>query len=178
MATRLAQEWFTICGGCEVTILDVGEPLMDVLPLLDIVHMPVLMDHKLYGQTGEGQVMDIPEADVGIISGSIRSEEHLHLAREMRRKSKVLVAMGTCACAGGIPALANLSTVKDLCQTVYRESISTDADGIPDREIPPLTDRVYALTEVVPVDVLAAALVIAERVGCRKSLFYRNFKHV
>jgi F420-non-reducing hydrogenase small subunit len=76
MAVRLAQEWLTICGGCEVTILDVGEPLLDILSMLDIVHMPVLMDHKLYGQTGENTMMEIPQADVGIISGGIRNEEH------------------------------------------------------------------------------------------------------
>ncbi len=29
MAVRLAEEWFAICGGCEVTILDIGEPLLD-----------------------------------------------------------------------------------------------------------------------------------------------------
>src|ERR1019366_2775336 len=46
MAARLAEEWFAICGGCEVTILDIGEPLIDVLKQVEIVHMPVLMDHK------------------------------------------------------------------------------------------------------------------------------------
>lgn len=153
MAARLAQEWFTICGGCEVTILDVGEALLDILPKLEIVHMPVLMDHKIYGQTGEKTTMEIPEADVGIISGGIRSEEHKHLAEEMRKKCKTLVAMGSCACYGGIPALANLSTVEELYQKVYRGSISTESDGIPNEQIPPLTDRVYALHEVVPVDV-------------------------
>ncbi|MGA2903967.1 MAG: hypothetical protein ABSD98_09055, partial [Candidatus Korobacteraceae bacterium] len=44
------------CGGCEVTILDIGEPLLDVLKQVEIVHMPVLMDHKLYGQTGLDRV--------------------------------------------------------------------------------------------------------------------------
>ena len=111
MAVRLAQEWLTICGGCEVTILDVGEPLIDILSKLEIVHMPVLMDHKLYGQTGEGSEMEIPQAEVGILSGSVRNEEHKHLAEEMRKKCNVLIAMGTCACSGGLPALANLSTV-------------------------------------------------------------------
>jgi hypothetical protein len=32
MAARLAAEWFAICGGCEVTILGIGEPLIDVSP--------------------------------------------------------------------------------------------------------------------------------------------------
>jgi len=36
--------------------------------------MPVIMDHKLYGQTGEDKVMNIPEADVGIITGGVRNE--------------------------------------------------------------------------------------------------------
>ncbi len=153
MAVRLAQEWFAICGGCEVTILDVGEPLLDILPQLEIVHMPVLMDHKLYGQTGEGTEPEIPEADVGIITGGIRNEENRRLAQEMRRKCKTLIAMGSCACYGGIPALANLSTVQELYEKVYRESVSTDPDGIPSEQVPPLTDRVYAVDEVVPVDI-------------------------
>lgn len=153
MTARLAQEWFTICGGCEVTILDVGEALLDILPKLEIVHMPVLMDHKLYGQTGEKKQLEIPEADVGIISGGIRTEEHKLLAQEMRKKCKTLIAMGSCACYGGIPALANQFTVEDILHKVYRDSVSTETNGLPGGEVPALTDRVYAISEVVPVDV-------------------------
>jgi F420-non-reducing hydrogenase small subunit len=150
---RLAEEWFAICAGCEVTILDIGEPLLDVLKQVQIVHMPVLMDHKLYGQTGEGTEMEIPEADIGIITGGIRTEEHRKLAREMRTKCKTLIALGTCACHGGIPALANLFTTDALREKVYRDSVSTDSNGIPGEDLPGLTDRVYAVSEVVPVDV-------------------------
>lgn len=152
MGIRLAQEWLTICGGCEVTILDLGETLLDLLSNVEIVHMPVIMDHKLYGSTGELKEIDIPAADVGIISGGIRNEEHRVIAREMRKKCTMLVAMGSCACYGGIPALANASTTEELLNTVYRESVSTESDGIPHEQIPPLTDRVYALEEVVKVD--------------------------
>lgn len=153
MPARLAQEWFAICGGCEVTILDVGEALLDILPKLEIVHMPVIMDHKLYGQTGEKTTMEIPEADVGIISGSIRTEEHKLIAQEMRKRCKTLVAMGSCACYGGIPALANLSTLEELYEKVFHDSVSTESNGIPNEQIPSLTDRVYAIHEVVKVDV-------------------------
>src|ERR1017187_843005 len=112
MAARLAEEWFAICGGCEVTILDIGEPLLDVLKQVEIVHMPVLMDHKLYGQTGEGTEMEIPAADVGLISGGIRSEEHKKLAQEMRKKCKILISLVFCACFGAIPPLATSSARK------------------------------------------------------------------
>ena len=55
---KVAEEWFAVCGGCEVSILDIGEPLLDLLPSLDFVHIPVLMDHKLYGQMGEKSARD------------------------------------------------------------------------------------------------------------------------
>jgi F420-non-reducing hydrogenase small subunit len=152
MAARLAEEWFAICGGCEVTILDIGEPLLEVLKRVQIVHMPVLMDHKLFGQTGEGKEMVIPEAEVGLIAGGIRSEEHKKLAQEMRKKCKTLIALGSCACFGGIPALANQYITPELLEKVYRDSVSTEANGIPNQQIPPLTDRVYAVHEIVPVD--------------------------
>lgn len=152
MAVRLAEEWFTICGGCEVTILDIGEPLLDVLQQVQIVHMPVLMDHKIYGQTGEKAEMEIPEAEVGMISGGIRNEEHKKLAQEMRKKCKTLIALGSCACYGGVPALANQYTTEEILEKVYRGSVSTDKDGIPHDDIPPMTDRVYAISEVVKVD--------------------------
>jgi F420-non-reducing hydrogenase small subunit len=153
MAVRLSEEWFAICGGCEVTILDIGEPLLDILEKVNIVHMPVLMDHKLYGQTGENTEMEIPEAEVGLIAGGVRSDEHRKLAQEMRKKCKILIALGSCACTGGVPALANLYTTQELTEKVYRGSKTTDTNGIPKEQIPALTDRVYAIHEVVPVDV-------------------------
>ena len=152
MAARLAEEWFAICGGCEVTILDIGEPLLDLLKKVQIVHMPVLMDHKLFGQTGERKEMEIPEAEVGLIAGGIRNEEHKKLAQEMRKKCKVLIALGSCACFGGIPALANQYITAEVLEKVYRDSVSTESNGLPREEVPPLTDRVYAVSEVVKVD--------------------------
>jgi F420-non-reducing hydrogenase small subunit len=152
MAARLAEEWFAICGGCEVTILDIGEPLLDVLKQVQIVHMPVLMDHKLFGQTGERKEMEIPEAEVGLIAGGIRNEEHKKLAQEMRKKCKTLIALGSCACFGGIPALANQYITAELLEKVYRGSVTTETNGLPNEQVPPLTDRVYAVSEVVKVD--------------------------
>ncbi|MDI6807425.1 MAG: methyl viologen-reducing hydrogenase [Candidatus Eisenbacteria bacterium] len=152
MAVRVAEEWFAICGGCEVTILDIGEALLDLLPKLQFVHMPVLMDHKLYGQTGEKKKMEIPEADVGILAGSIRNEENRELAKEMRAKCKTLIALGSCACFGGIPALANQQKLEDLYEKVYRGSKTTEPSPTPQAGIPPLTDKVYGVDEVVKVD--------------------------
>lgn len=153
MAVRIAEEWFAICAGCEVTILDIGEPLVDLLPKLEFVHMPVLMDHKLYGQKGEKKKMEIPAADIGILTGAIRNEENKELAKEMREKCKTLIALGSCACYGGIPALANQFKVDEIYEKVYRGLKTTDSAATPQTDIPPLTDRVYAVDEVVKVDI-------------------------
>jgi F420-non-reducing hydrogenase small subunit len=152
---KVAEEWLNICGGCEVTILDIGEPLLDLLPQLEFVHIPVLMDHKYFGQTGEGDtnVIEIPEADVGIISGGIRNEKELHVAEAMREKCGVIIALGSCACFGGIPALANMDTLDDLYEKVYRGSKSTEAADTPSENLPPLLDRVYAIDEKIKVDI-------------------------
>ena len=150
---KVAEEWLNICGGCEVSILDLGEKLLDVLPSLDFVHMPVLMDHKYFGQTGEKTELEIPEADVGMISGGIRNEKERHVAEEMRKKCKTLIALGSCACFGGIPALANMYKLDDLYEKVYRDSKTTEPSDTPSKDIPPLTDRVYAIDEVIKVDV-------------------------
>ncbi len=152
MAARLAEEWFAICGGCEVTILDIGEPLLDVLKQIEIVHMPVLMDHKLFGQTGEGTEMDIPAADVGLISGGIRSEEHKKLAQEMRKKCKILISSGFLRLFWRHTCTRQPVHHAELLEKVYRDSVTTEKNGLPSEEIPALTDRVYAVHEVVPVD--------------------------
>ncbi len=149
---RVAEEWLNICGGCEVAILDLGEKLLDLLPSLDFVHMPVLMDHKYYGQTGEKDELEIPEADVGMISGGIRNDKEKHVAEEMRKQCKTLIALGSCACFGGIPALANMYPLDDLYEKIFRDCKTTESSDNPVEDLPPLTDRVYALDEVIDID--------------------------
>ena len=153
MAVKVAEEWLNICGGCEVSILDIGEALLDVLPSLEFVHMPVLMDHKYFGQTGEGTQMEIPEADVGIISGGVRNEKEKHVAEEMRKKCKTLIALGSCACYGGIPAMANMWKLQEVADKVYRGSKTTESADTPKENLPPLLESLLALDEVVKVDV-------------------------
>ncbi len=150
---KIAEEWLNMCGGCECSILDIGEPLLDLLPQLEFVHMPVLMDHKYFGQTGEGKKIEIPEADVGIITGGVRNEEHKELAQEMRNKCKTMIAYGSCAVFGGLPALANMYTKEDTFNKVYKTTRSTVPSEFPSVNIPPWTDRLMAVDEVINVDV-------------------------
>ncbi len=149
----VASEWLNSCSGCEISIIDLGERLLDVLALVDFVHIPALMDHKYFGQTGKGSHLDIPEADVGLISGGIRNEEHLEVARQMRRKCRVIIALGTCATHGGIPALINEHGNQALLERYYSTETTDQPNQVPGQGLPPLLDACYALDEKIKVDV-------------------------
>lgn len=153
MAVRIAEEWLHSCSGCEIAILNIGEPLVELLSVLEFVHIPVLMDHKYYGQLGDKTELSIPEADVGIVSGGVANEEHLEILEEMRRKCKILIALGTCATHGGLPALLNSWDVTEAHKQIY-QTPTTDACAVPDQHVPKPLDRVYAVDEKVKVDLM------------------------
>ncbi len=153
MPVKIANEWLNSCSGCEIAILNLGETLLDLLPQLDFVHIPVLMDHKHYGQLGDKKEIDIPKATVGLVSGSIRNEEHLEVAHEMRKKCDILIALGTCATHGGIPALINSFTNKELFDQYYHTESTDPGAKVPDNGLSPLLDRCYALDEQIKVDI-------------------------
>jgi F420-non-reducing hydrogenase small subunit len=79
--------------------------------------------------------------DVCLFNGAIRTEENEHLAHLLRRKSKVLVAFGSCAHEGCIPGLANLFDRQSIFDRVYLEEPSVDN---PERFVPQPT---YKLPE-------------------------------
>jgi len=153
MAARVAEEWLNACSGCEISVVDLGERLLKVLELVEFVHIPVLMDHKYYGQLGDGKHIHIPEADVGIITGGIRNSEHLEVAEEMRKQCKIIVALGTCATHGGIPALANSYENQEIFDRYYSTETTDKVDFRPSDGIPELLEASYALDEKIKVDV-------------------------
>lgn len=137
------------CAGCEVAILDQGEELLNILGKISIVHAPMLMDHKYHSPESDVADLVFPKADVGIISGAIRTEEALGVAKALRESCSIIIANGSCACMGGIPALANL-----VPPAVLREGTSNLENPSEDGafELPALTSRVAALNEVITVD--------------------------
>ena len=154
MGVTTALEWLSSCSGCEIAILNIGEPLVPILTEhLDIVHAPVIMDHKYYGQCGdEGEHLTIPEAVVGIVTGSVSNEEHMEVLQEMRKKCKVLVALGSCATQGGIPALMNGQDSERSFDEIYQTASTDPGAARPDDGVPALLDRTYALDEKVKID--------------------------
>jgi F420-non-reducing hydrogenase small subunit len=156
---KLALYWAASCGGCEIAVLAINEKILDVAAAFDIVFWPVAVDAKVH------DVENMPDGfiDVCLFNGSIRTSEQEYMAQLLRKKSKVLVAFGSCAHEGCIPGLANMNNREEVFQTVYHQSPSTDnPQGIrpePKTEVPEGTlhlpvfyDSVRTLGQTVPVD--------------------------
>lgn len=125
----IAEECLNSCAGCEIALLNIGEPLLDLLPQLEFVHMPVLLDNKYYGPLGREKRLAIPQATVGLVSGGVRNSEHLEVLHTLREQVDILVALGTCAAQGGIPALANFEGVEAVLDVVYHQAPSLAQQG-------------------------------------------------
>lgn len=151
--------WAASCGGCEIAVLDLNEKILDVVGLADIVFWPVAMDIKY----NDVENFSDEYIDVCFFNGSVRNSEQEHLAKLLRKKSKILVAFGSCAHHGCIPGLANLSKREDILKTVYEETASTNnannkrpqvkfAGKEGELVIPEFYDSVRPLDRVVEVD--------------------------
>jgi NAD-reducing hydrogenase small subunit len=93
--------------------------------------------------------------DVGILTGAVSNSHQLEVAEEMRKRAKILIALGDCAVFGGICTMRNLFNTEEVLRRGYVETESTDEEGAIPRspELAKLFDRVRALNEVVKVDV-------------------------
>lgn len=152
MALRLAMEWLGSCSGCEIAFLNIGEKLISMLTGdIEIVHSPLLMDNKYTGPENKGPVT-LPSADIGFVSGGVSNEEHLTVLQEMREKCDFLVALGTCATHGGIPALMNGQDGQQAWREIFA---GEDGEGmVPRMDLPAPLDRVYAVDEKIEVDLM------------------------
>jgi F420-non-reducing hydrogenase small subunit len=156
---KFAMYWAAACGGCEIAVLNIGERILDVDAAFDIAFWPVAADFKYE------DVRNYPDRyiDLCLYNGAVRNSENKEIAHLLRQKSKVLVAFGSCASTGGIPALANLSTRDEIFSAVYLDNFSTPnptgvipqpVSQLPEGElyVPEFFEAVKSLDQVVPVD--------------------------
>jgi F420-non-reducing hydrogenase small subunit len=154
MAVSVSSEWLNACSGCEISVLNLGDVILDLIPeKLELVHIPALVDSKYFGPRGDGEKLTLPQATVGLISGAVRNAEHEEVLEEMREKVDILVALGTCATDGGIPAQANIFPNDDIFEKVFTDCPTHEPAETPTRVVPQYTDTVKAIDEVVKVDI-------------------------
>lgn len=118
---KFAMYWAASCGGCEIALLNIHEKILDVDANFEVAFWPVAMDAKYK----DVAAMDDGSILLTLFNGGIRTDENEHIAKLLRKKSQILVAFGACAIEGGIPGLANFSSMDEIFETVY-STISTE----------------------------------------------------
>lgn len=98
MKPRVAVHKFSSCDGCQLALLNLGEDLLRLNELVDIVH---------FAEAG-WYAEDTP-VELAFVEGSISTPHELERIRQVRANSKYLITMGACATAGGLQALRNMA---------------------------------------------------------------------
>ena len=80
----------TCCEGCQVAIFDLGERFLEFLTKVNIGDFRLAED-----------LPDVKHYDVAIVEGTAITKEQLRRLKIVRKKSKILIAIGACACVGG-----------------------------------------------------------------------------
>ncbi len=159
MKLKTAIYWGAGCGGCDVAVLDVNEKILTVAEKMDLLFWPIAMDFKY----DDVRAMKDGELDIVLYNGAVRNSENEEIAQLLRKKSKTMVALGSCAHLGGLIGLANFHTRDDILKRVYLETESTMnvegtipqevwKNGNEELDLPRFYNNVRALNQVVDVD--------------------------
>jgi sulfhydrogenase subunit delta len=121
---------FACCEGCQLQIANMGEDLLDVLSVVDVVEFREVMSEKWDG-----------DVDVAIIEGSITNPHAAERVKKIRERAKIVFAYGSCATIGGVNGMKNAFDLEDIRKYVYGD----DYKFFP-------TDLTRAVHQVVKVD--------------------------
>ncbi len=100
---------FTSCEGCQLNKLNLENHILDLLEHVEIVEFREAMDDRA------------DSYDIAFIEGSISTPTCVERIHDIRRRAKILVALGSCASIGGINAMKNLQPIEDVREIVYGE---------------------------------------------------------
>ncbi|HEY5904093.1 MAG TPA: hypothetical protein VIU39_16190 [Anaerolineales bacterium] len=144
---KFAMYWAAACGGCEIAVLNTHEKILDVDTNFEVVFWPIAMDAKYK----DVEAMEDGSILLTLFNGGIRSDENEHIARLLRRKSKILVAFGSCANEGCIPGLANLSDSREIVGTAFSTPTTDNPHGIYPRTSVDVPEGELRLPAILPV---------------------------
>ena len=121
-APTLAVWKLTSCDGCQLTLLDCEDELLALAGAVRIAQFTEASSRVLPGPY-----------DISLVEGSVSTPDEEIRVRRIRAESRVLVAIGACATAGGIQALRNFADVEEFRSIVYAhpEHIRTLATATP-----------------------------------------------
>ncbi|WP_010585296.1 NADH-quinone oxidoreductase subunit B family protein [Schlesneria paludicola] len=105
---RLAVFKFASCDGCQLSLLDAEDELLELCDRVDIAHFAEASSDLQSGPY-----------DVALVEGSITTDEDAARILRVRRDSHFLITIGACATAGGIQALRAWGDLDEWVASVY-----------------------------------------------------------
>jgi sulfhydrogenase subunit delta len=113
---------FSSCDGCQLTLLDCEDELLQIAGRVQIAQF----------LEASSAVVEGP-FDVSLVEGSVTTPHEIDKIHEVREQSRVLIAIGACATSGGIQALRNFADVDGFTRAVYAtpDYITTLAQSTP-----------------------------------------------
>lgn len=112
MKPKLAMFSFTSCEGCQLQILNLESELLTILNAVEIVNFREAIDEKSQ------------DYDIAFVEGSITTPEEIEEIKDIRKKAKLVIAIGACACLGGVNAMKNFFPLDFVRNEVYKEKAS------------------------------------------------------
>jgi len=122
---------FTSCEGCQLELLNREERLNHFLNLLEIVQFREIMDER-----GE-------DFEIAFVEGAISRRDQVRRLKTIRRQARTLVALGSCACFGGVNRLKNRFADQEWVRTRVYGDFPVDT-----MEVSPLSDHVRVDLEI------------------------------
>ena len=98
---------FGSCEGCQLQVLSVEDVLLDLIEAIEIVNFREAIDERS------------DDYDVAFVEGSIVRPEDVEEIQLIRRRARILVAIGGCACLGGVNAIRNRRSPTEIAKEVY-----------------------------------------------------------
>ena len=150
MAVKVAFLQNSDCWGCHQSLLNLHLGLLDILPALEIVYWPAVVDFKYDSlkARADGEIL------VGFVEGSLRTKHDIAQTKLLRQKSALIVAFGSCSCYGNVHGLANQWSKDNLVKRKFSdvESIADGSGGEPMVNTPGFADKIVPVDEIIKVD--------------------------
>lgn len=107
---------FSGCAGDQLSILHMEDELVDFFTSAEIKFFHMAQSHQ-----------EVPHVDIALIEGSINTDKQLEELKEIREKADIVVAIGTCACVGGLQYLPeNSEEFAKRFEAVYGKDIDKE----------------------------------------------------
>lgn len=113
---KLAVWKFASCDGCQLSLLDCEDELLEVAGRVEIAHFL-----EATSNIEEGPY------DLSLVEGSITTSADVARIRRVRELSTKLITIGACATAGGIQALRNGRDHAEWLRAVYAKPAYIDS---------------------------------------------------